>query len=275
MPTNFLQKLNRNHSITNIISIWLLLTNILSSEARVNCIDGVYSYSNDRYIITISKDSFNIYSTNSYWGPRMEDTNIPIAKCKIDKQSNDFYKIESRKPYYFEQIFDSLTYKCEVDETTKSNPDSVFIDFFFPNVETKQYSLYISTLGAEATKPIIDKHCSFKFKSKLINTLIIEALEPISYRDFNIYGQYLGVLRTIFPTFNDKVNKIQPHYRTKRLLIEIPGLTDYLFEQIFINGEFIKFHSKDEFEWRNMRFKKLDLKQTEDVKRIYHIDETK
>lgn len=261
--TNIIYQL---HKYVKILGLVMILIIPLTSFAQNYYKNGYYGIVGQGYfdyslLAEVKNDTLRFYVINKPMclGGRGID---PVATCTISKVSNSTYTIQSEKPYFFENIFDTMDI---VERESDTETDSVDVELYFPNIEYLYHniSFYTEDESIKFQTNIKQQKYSFRVKNSPLTGL---SISPKEYMASNNQEQYFGVLSCRYDPDCRTSNVINITKRTSALFITIPLLEDGFFFQWFINGDYITFKNKNEFEWKNMRLKFI-AKDNEQLKK--------
>lgn len=211
-------------------------------------LDGTYS--DGMKFIEISKDTLKIMTASYevYDCPNYSKLTCN-AICKFNMISKSFLEINSiRHP--FEEAFGD----CKITRAKISPNDTAafpIVNFVFPNitedvkVEVYSHPNYYSAISEDGhCQIIINKYRNSTFKDIDFN------VAPLNYNISNLEAQYFGVM---FYWYAIGIDCQQDEIIT----IELPSVTEGLFEQYYIKGEYVRIKS-DGLVWRGDFYKKLN-----------------
>ena len=219
----------------SILFVLYLCTYICCAQAR-----GSY-YSEKGFVFTIEDSLAVLRFPEEHLPTRYTDT---VAVCRITPENDSFIRIDSKSPY--DTVSDCLQIEESVSKTC--SPDSLYISFWFP-VEYTSLRIDIVDYLTFDTVAVIE----YPEKKSIVlprSDNLIFGIEPISVSGdlsiFNLYNVF-GLLPAFPISYKAKSDS------TNIFIISVPCINEGFFEQIWIQGEYVKL-VEDGLVWRGMVF---------------------
>lgn len=207
--------------------------------------NGVYHNESGARLIEIKNDTLKFLSCFSSSMEEGERSYYPLAICQITEVCNTIFEINS-----IERPEQSAFKDILITEEVSSNNASYEISFKVPNASIPiKFDVWCGTIlysgvteKGECTIVLnrnrITSSDSFRF-----------SFQPMYYVESNPAGQYFGVLYYMYPY---EVNLDSE----KSIVIKLPNITDTLFDQYFLLGEYIQVVPHG-IKWRGEYYKKF------------------
>ena len=207
--------------------------------------NGVYHNESGARLIEIKNDTLKFLSCSSSSIEEGENSYYPLAICKITEASNTFFELNS-----IERPEQSAFKDILITEEASSNNASYEISFKVPNASIPiKFDVWYGTIlysgvteKGECTIVLnrnrITSSDSFRF-----------SFQPMYYVESNPAGQYFGILCYMYPY---EVNLDSE----KSIVINLPNITDTLFNQYFLLGEYVQVVPHG-IKWRGEYYKKF------------------
>lgn len=207
--------------------------------------NGVYHNESGARLIEIKNDTLKFLSCSSSSIEEGEKSYYPLAICKITEASNTFFELNS-----IERPEQSAFKDILITEEASSNNASYEISFKVPNASIPiKFDVWYGTIlysgvteKGECTIVLnrnrITSSDSFRF-----------SFQPMYYVESNPAGQYFGILCYMYPY---EVNLDSE----KSIVINLPNITDTLFNQYFLLGEYVQVVPHG-IKWRGEYYKKF------------------
>lgn len=207
--------------------------------------NGVYHNESGARLIEIKNDTLKFLSCSSSSIEEGEKSYYPLAICKITEVCNTIFEINS-----IERPEQSAFKDILITEEVSSNNAPYEISFKVPNASIPiKFDVWCGTIlysgvteKGECTIVLnrnrITSSDSFRF-----------SFQPMYYVESNPAGQYFGILCYMYPY---EVNLDSE----KSIVINLPNITDTLFDQYFLLGEYIQVVPHG-IKWRGEYYKKF------------------
>ena len=200
-----------------IFCIFLSVIGLVSfGETSKKLENGIYHNETSSKLIEIKNDTLKFYSSSSIEG----EQSFLLAICQITKVSDTFFEINS-----IEGPMQSAFKNILIIEEVSGNKTLAEILFKVPNTTI------------ELNRNRINSPKSFRF-----------TFQPMYYTESNPAGQYFGVLYYEYPYKVDLNTE-------KSIIINLPDVTDKLFNQYYLLGEYIQV-TPNGIKWRGEYYKK-------------------
>lgn len=208
--------------------------------------NGVYHNESGARLIEIKNDTLKFLSCSSSSIEEGERSYYPLAICKITEASNTIFEINSIEGPEQSAFKDIL-----ITEEVSSNNAPYEISFKVPNASIPiKFDVWCGTILYSGVtekgkctivlnnRNRINPPDSFRF-----------SFQPMYYVESNPAGQYFGVLYYMYPYEVDLDSE-------KSIVINLPNITDTLFDQYFLLGEYIQVVPHG-IKWRGEYYKKF------------------
>ncbi len=201
---------------------------------------GIYRNGSGSKLIEIKNDTLILRSSsNIEW-----EQNSLLAICKISSINDTFFEINSVEGSVLSAFKDiSITEETQNDKTFSK------ISFEVPNTNMEiKFNVYCGTSFYSAT--VENGECTIVLNRNQVNTpkSFIFTFQPAFYTESNPAGQFFGVLYYEYP------HKVELE-EGKHIVVKLPNVTDILFEQYYIIGEYIQIMPYG-IKWRGEFFEK-------------------
>lgn len=202
--------------------------------------NGIYHNETSSKLIEIKNDTLKFYSSSSIKG----EQSFPLAICQITKVSDTFFEINS-----IEGPMQSAFKNILIIEEVSGNKTLAEILFKVPNTTMPiKFNVYCGTISYSG---ITEKGtCTIVLNRNRINSpkSFRFTFQPMYYTESNPAGQYFGVLYYEYPYKVDLNTE-------KSIIINLPDVTDKLFNQYYLLGEYIQV-TPNGIKWRGEYYKK-------------------
>ena len=180
-------------------------------------------------MIEIKNDTLKFLSCSSSSIEEGEKSCYPLAICKITEASNTFFEINS-----IERPEQSAFKDILITEEVSSNNAPYEISFKVPNASIPiKFDVWCGTILYSG---VTEKgECTIVLNRNRITSSdnFRFSFQPMYYVESNPAGQYFGILCYMYPY---EVNLDSE----KSIVINLPNITDTLFDQYFLLGEYIQ-----------------------------------
>lgn len=229
-----------------IFCIFLSVIGLVSfGETSKKLENGIYHNETSSKLIEIKNDTLKFLSCSSSSIEEWEKSYYPLAICKITEASNTFFEINSIEGPEQSAFKDIL-----ITEEVSSNNAPYEISFKVPNASIPiKFDVWCGTILYSG---VTEKgKCTIVLNRNRINSSdsFRFSFQPMYYVESNPAGQYFGVLYYMYPY---EVNLDSE----KSIVIKLPNITDTLFDQYFLLGEYIQVVPHG-IKWRGEYYKKF------------------
>ena len=207
--------------------------------------NGVYHNESGEKLIEIKNDTLKFFSCFSSSMEQGERSYYPLAICQITEVCNTFFEINS-----IERPEQSAFKDVLITEEVTSNNAPYEISFKVPNASIPiKFDVWCGTILYSG---VTEKgKCTIVLNRNRINSpdSFRFSFQPMFYVESNPAGQYFGVLYYMYPY---EVNLDSE----KSIVIKLPNITDTLFDQYYLLGEYIQVVPHG-IKWRGEYYKKF------------------
>lgn len=229
-----------------IFCIFLSVIGLVSfGETSKKLENGIYHNETSSKLIEIKNDTLKFLSCSSSSIEEGEKSYYPLAICQITEASNTFFEINS-----IERPEQSAFKDILITEEASSNNAPYEISFKVPNASIPiKFDVWCGTILYSG---VTEKgKCTIVLNRNRINSSdsFRFSFQPMYYVESNPAGQYFGVLYYMYPY---EVNLDSE----KSIVIKLPNITDTLFDQYFLLGEYIQV-APHGIKWRGEYYKKF------------------
>ena len=229
-----------------IFCIFLSVIGLVSfGETSKKLENGIYHNETSSKLIEIKNDTLKFLSCSSSSIEEGEKSYYPLAICKITEASNTFFEINS-----IERPEQSAFKDILITEEASSNNAPYEISFKVPNASIPiKFDVWCGTILYSG---VTEKgKCTIVLNRNRINSSdsFRFSFQPMYYVESNPAGQYFGILCYMYPY---EVNLDSE----KSIVINLPNITDTLFDQYFLLGEYIQVVPHG-IKWRGEYYKKF------------------
>ena len=207
--------------------------------------NGVYHNESGARSIEIKNDTLKFLSCSSSSIEEGEKSYYPLAICKITEASNTFFELNS-----IERPEQSAFKDILITEEASSNNASYEISFKVPNASIPiKFDVWCGTILYSGVTE--KRECTIVLNRNRITSSdnFRFSFQPMYYVESNPAGQYFGVLYYMYPY---EVNLDSE----KSIVINLPNITDTLFDHYFLLGEYIQVVPHG-IKWRGEYYKKF------------------
>ena len=224
-----------------IFCIFLSVIGLVSfGETFKKLENGIYHNEISSKLIEIKNDTLKFYSSSSIEG----EQSFPLAICQITKVSDTFFEINSIEGP-MQKAFKNIL----IIEEVSGNKTLAEILFKVPNTTMPiKFNVYCGTISYSG---ITEKGtCTIVLNRNRINSpkSFRFTFQQCNYTESNPAGQYFGVLYYEYPYKVDLNTE-------KSIIINLPDVTDKLFNQYYLLGEYIQV-TPNGIKWRGEYYKK-------------------
>ena len=206
--------------------------------------NGVYHNESGARLIEIKNDTLKFLSCSSSSIEEGKKSYYPLAICQITEASNTFFEINS-----IEGPMQSAFKNILIIEEVSGNKTLAEILFKVPNTTMPiKFNVYCGTISYSG---ITEKGtCTIVLNRNRINSpkSFKFTFQPMYNTESNPAGQYFGVLFYEYPYKVDLNTE-------KSIIINLPDVTDKLFNQYYLLGEYIQV-TPNGIKWRGEYYKK-------------------
>ena len=202
--------------------------------------NGTYYNEVGSKLIEIKNDTLILRSSSITEG----EQGTLLAICRISTINDSFFEINSIEGSVLSAFKDVLITEEVQDDNTFSK-----ISFEVPNTNMEiRFNVYCGTSFYSST--VENGVCSIILNRNQINApkSFIFTFQPISYTESNPAGQFFGVLYYEYPYRVDLKDE-------KNIVIKLPNVSDILFEQYYLLGEYVQIMPYG-IKWRGEFFEK-------------------
>ena len=229
-----------------IFCIFLSVIGLVSfGETSKKLENGIYHNETSSKLIEIKNDTLKFLSCSSSSIEEGEKSYYPLAICQIAEASNTFFEINS-----IERPEQSAFKDILITEEVSSNNAPYEISFKVPNASIPiKFDVWCGTILYSG---VTEKgECTIVLNRNRITSSdnFRFSFQPMYYVESNPAGQYFGVLNYMYPY---EVNLDSE----KSIVIKLPNITDTLFDQYFLLGEYIQVVPHG-IKWRGEYYKKF------------------
>lgn len=207
--------------------------------------NGVYHNESGARLIEIKNDTLKFLSCSSSSIEEGEKSYYPLAICQIAEVCNTIFELNS-----IERPEQSAFKDILITEEASSNNASYEISFKVPNASIPiKFDVWYGTILYSG---VTEKgECTIVLNRNRINSSdsFRFSFQPMYYVESNPAGQYFGILCYMYPY---EVNLDSE----KSIVINLPNITDTLFDQYFLLGEYIQVVPHG-IKWRGEYYKKF------------------
>lgn len=207
--------------------------------------NGVYHNESGARLIEIKNDTLKFLSCFSSSMEEGERSYYPLAISQITEVCNTIFEINS-----IERPEQSAFKDILITEEVPSNNASYEISFKVPNASIPiKFDVWYGTILYSG---VTEKgECTIVLNRNRINSSdsFRFSFQPMYYVESNPAGQYFGILCYMYPY---EVNLDSE----KSIVINLPNITDTLFDQYFLLGEYIQVVPHG-IKWRGEYYKKF------------------
>jgi len=223
--------------ITILFFVVIINPDVLNAKIK----SGIYSDESGSTIIVVSGDTLKISSASGI------ESNTCLAVCECKEISESFVEINS----IVNPIFDaynniSITYSNHSENVNNSDSNAI-VNFILPNTSAiVEFHIYCGTVYY--TKEASNGICQISLNRNRIDSpkSFSFVLRPLYYTESNPDAQFYGLLFYLYPY------EIE-YSKGDIITIELPSVTDNLFDQYYIKGEYI-YLTCNGFQWRGESF---------------------